>query len=72
MEKYEKVPLKELLEVIQRNLAFNIDSFYTEAKRLIGTEKQHNLGFLKEQLKERIEKYLKLVVKNIINKTNRL
>ena len=65
LEEIEKVPLKELLEVIQHNLAFSIDSIYNQTKQLIGKEKEHNLGFLKEQLKGQIENYLKIVVKNI-------
>lgn len=66
MEEIEKVPLKELLEVIQHNLAFSIDSLIHQANQLIGEKKQHNLGFRKEQLKGQIENYLKIVVKNII------
>ena len=62
------MPLDELLEVIQDSLEDRIDSFYDQAKELIGTEKQHNLGFLKEKLKEQIEVDLKLVVQNIILK----
>ena len=72
MVNYEKVPLRELLEVIQHNLASDIDSLYSQFTELIGKEKEHNLGFRKEQLKGRIERYLKVVVKNIIYQINNL
>jgi RNAse (barnase) inhibitor barstar len=67
-EIYERMNLHALLETIQANLAFNIDSMYSQAKELIGTEKEHNLGHLKELLKGQIEGYLKIVVKNIRQK----
>ena len=79
MEKYEKVPLKELLEAIQLNLGLNIDSIYKDAidgiytsvvvdteEAEIKNQKERNLTWKKRILKEQIEKYLKTMVKNII------
>ncbi len=73
MEKYEKVPLRELLEVIEQNLGFNINSFYEESialidSALIGVKKTHRLKWKKEDLKKQIKGYLKIVVKNIRHK----
>lgn len=65
-EKYKKVPLKELLEVIQYNLSCNLDCFYDEAITLIGEEAEHALRWKKEDLKKQIKEYLKIVTKNVI------
>jgi len=64
---YKNWKLHDLLEAIQGNLAFDIDSYYNKAKELIGTDITHNLGFLKEQLKGNIETYLKGILQNVIN-----
>ena len=69
---FEKAELKNLLEVIQYNLAFNIDAIYEQSLALIdsaiinGKKQEHNLGWKKEELKKQIGEYLKIVVKNII------
>ena len=68
---FEKAELKNLLEVIQYNLAFNIDSMYEQSLALIDSaiitrkKEEHTLGWKKEDLKRQIENYLKIVVKNI-------
>lgn len=67
-ESLTKMELRKLLELIQSRLAFNLDSLYERSIKLIGTEKQYNLGFLKENLKQQIEQYIKVIVKNIIHK----
>ena len=66
-ERLKKMDLHALLETIQANLAFNIDSIYSQAKELIGNEKEHNLGWKKEDLKRQIEGYLKTIIQNITN-----
>ena len=66
------MPLDQLLETIQLNLADKIDSFYNRTKKLIGKEKEHNLGFLKEKLKGQIEIDFKIVIQNIIHYTRNL
>ena len=65
-EKFEKVPLKELLEVIQHNFSSNLDIFYDEAIILNGEEAIHTLEWKRDDLKKQFKNYLKIVAKNVI------
>ena len=70
MEKYEKTELKQLLEVIEHNLGFNLDSIYSQAIQLINSDNTDDLKqkllLKKTDFKNQIHKYLITVVKNIV------
>ena len=74
-EKYIQTNLNNLLEVIEHNLAFNLDSIYSQAIILINTKDSEEkddlkkkLLWKKQDLKKQIGEYLKIVVKNIRQK----
>lgn len=63
----KNMSIPELIMFSLRSLTNNIDAYYTRAVELIGTEKPHNLGFLKEKYKEMLESYLFLIKERILN-----
>ncbi len=74
-EKYIQTNLSNLLEVIEHNLASNLDSIYSQAIILINTKDSEekddlkkNLLWKKQDLKKQIGFYLQIVVKNIRQK----